>query len=329
MEYDRLNLAKKFIFQLYKKSKELPPSAFKEWAMTGASEIIGFDSGIWVDGIPPYSIVSIYLFNQPPEMLQSYQNLLMSGNRDCLAEAAIASPNEVVIREHEIKKIDYVDGFSEHCELFNIRQSCSMGVLKPEILLFSGLSYYRKDSNHYFSADDIALKLLIDPHMREAFETCLFINLSRRTNRDIDINLYSQALVNENGQITYCNDSFILNWTKIKRDFDKCKLPTELWNELKTEGRASFEDMSFTIHRISESEWSVEIFTEYNLPLSNSEYEVAMKLAMGDSYKKIGLMLGKSPKTVQNQASSIYKKLGISNKSELAITLSQANITII
>lgn len=59
-----------------------------------------------------------------------------------------------------------------------------------------------------------------------------------------------------------------------------------------------------------------------SLDLTTAERVVAELASTGASYKDIANQLGRSPATIRNQLHSIYAKLGVKNKAELAYRLS-------
>jgi DNA-binding NarL/FixJ family response regulator len=55
--------------------------------------------------------------------------------------------------------------------------------------------------------------------------------------------------------------------------------------------------------------------------LSPSEWDVACRLVDGESHKAIAAGRGTSPRTVDNQVASLFGKLGIQSRNELAEAL--------
>lgn len=55
--------------------------------------------------------------------------------------------------------------------------------------------------------------------------------------------------------------------------------------------------------------------------LTRAEREVASATIHGDSTAAIARMRGRSPRTIANQLASIYRKLGVSSRAELAARL--------
>lgn len=58
------------------------------------------------------------------------------------------------------------------------------------------------------------------------------------------------------------------------------------------------------------------------IELSAAELIVAELAITGATYKDIASQLGRSPATIRNQLHSIYTKLGVKNKVELAYRMS-------
>lgn len=55
--------------------------------------------------------------------------------------------------------------------------------------------------------------------------------------------------------------------------------------------------------------------------LTRAELEVANDVLAGDSSAVIARRRGRSPRTIANQLASIYRKLGVSSRAELAVRL--------
>ena len=58
--------------------------------------------------------------------------------------------------------------------------------------------------------------------------------------------------------------------------------------------------------------------------LTSRQREVAQALASGKSAKEVARLLGLAPATVRNQTASIYEKLQVDNRAELASALQAA-----
>lgn len=61
--------------------------------------------------------------------------------------------------------------------------------------------------------------------------------------------------------------------------------------------------------------------------LTAAERVIAERLRTGQTYRAIAEALRKSPRTVAVQASSIFRKLGVSSRSELVAALSIPSLT--
>ena len=319
---NRFDKAEELIFELYQEAKHRPPSEFKQWAMQKSSVLIGFDSGIWGEGGNTLEVFSLFLFNQPQEMLENYGRLLSEGMEDDLTAKIIENLGTAVAQGDFIDDWPSHPWYKAHCHKFGMEQACSMAFYRPNIDLFTCIAYYRNNINRPFSEEEKVLKELIDPHLREAYEISMFLNMASELRTSVALD-EAFALLQTDGTIHYCNDYMILLLRSKVVDISKALFPESLLDKVKSLQSFEYKGIWFAPSELDSGLIFLSARKEgrSDLALTEKEREVALRLASGDSYKKIGLILGKSPKTIQNQAASIYKKLGVSNKAELASVL--------
>ncbi|MFY0677827.1 MAG: hypothetical protein JXR18_11140 [Neptuniibacter sp.] len=318
----RFEQAEELVFELYQEAKLRPPSEYKQWAMQKSADLIGFDSGVWGDGGNTLEVFSLFLFNQSQEMLENYGRLLAEGMEDDLTAKIIENLGSAVAQE------DFIDDwlshpwYQAHCHKFGMEQACSMAFYRPNIDLFTCIAYYRDDINRPFTDEEKALKELIDPHLREAYEISMLLNMASELRASVAED-EAFALVQSDGTVNYCNDYMVLLLRSGVIDLGKAIFPESFMEKVTTLQPFKYKDTFFTPSKLDSGLifLSAHKAGRVDLNLTEKEREVAIQLASGYSYKKIGLILGKSPKTIQNQAASIYKKLGVSNKTELASIL--------
>ncbi|GGK56951.1 helix-turn-helix transcriptional regulator [Amphritea balenae] len=317
------NQIETLIAQLYSQAKLMSPPEFQAWAMTETAELLEFDSGFWTDGIPPLNFVSLYLFNQPYEMIESYTRVLETGAQDILAAKTNENLGQAVILS-EIVYPNLLDpNFKSHCLKYGILQAISLGFERPGTQLFTYITWYRNDLNRPFNHQDKLIKQMLDPHIRESYEICLLLHIQKEVGITSDTSSHAFAICNDTGNIIYCNNRFILDARLENGIINGFQVAPDTWKKLLSNEHATINIDELHLYKIDDDHYLVEIRTEQNplAVLTEREQEIAIKLALGDSYKKIALALARSPSTIQNQATSIYKKMNISGKHELTMLL--------
>ena len=311
------------IYQLYRQAKIMSPLEFQAWAMDETAKLIEFDSGMWIDGIPPLDFVSLYLFNQPYEMIENYSKVLETGVLDILAVKANENLGEPIIRSEVIAADEFDPIYEYHCKKYGILQGITLGFERPGVKLFTYISWYRNDPNKPFNHNDKQIKRLLDPHIRESYEICLLLHVQKELGIIEDIASSAYAICNPAGSIIYCSDRFIVEARLENSIVNGFQLDPDIWQQLLSDKQVAINADEMLLYQIENDQYLVEIQAGQKplASLTERELAVAYKLALGESYKKIALALNRSPSTIQNQATSIYKKLNISGKHELTMLM--------
>lgn len=319
--------AERLIERLYKEAKLISPSHFQQWAMDEAKKIIDFDSGIWGDGVSTGKIYSLFLYNQPQEMVDNYSKLLKSGLTDDLSEHITQNPSKAISQLDFYSDWRNTEWYHRHCKQFGMEHACAISFFKQTSQLFSSIAYYRENPLYPFSPEDKQLKELIDPHLRESYELCLLFNLYKETNGSANKwEKQSIALADNEGYIYYCNDNFISNVEALDITQNAIIHPP-LWEKLKQSRQLTVSHIDISLTAINSNQYLISLKpTDYSRQLTQTELVIARDLANGNSYKEIARKHNKSVSTVKNQAHAIYKKLPITGKEELTLYLEKEKL---
>lgn len=304
------------ILTLYRGCRDIPARDFKEWAMQTAQSTIAFDSGFWATSdVISDEFNSVYLFHQPPEMMENYERTVGIAN-DLLAQAALANPGRATIMSQTIPRDEFLTHpmYLKHCRHYGIEDSlCTIHVL-PVTHIFSGASFFRADPKKPFSESDRKIKELLMPHMIEAMRINLFATLQGEDVRSGE----ALAFCDSRGVLYETTSEFSALLAAVWPDWRGPRLDLPCAT-LDGEGntRWSANGLKFESSPCRDL-FLVRVAREKVLDrLSPRQLTVAELLVRGKSYKDIGRTLGISPSTVTNHVNQINEKLGIGKREDL------------
>ena len=307
-----------FIVELYRASRQVPAGEFKQWAFERLSEVIEFDSGIWVTATKEYGAQfhGIYLYNQSIEMMQNYEKHV---ENDFLAAQLMKYPGISCDPLRLISREEFVELpiYYEHAKKYGLEQTISTGHIEKSTGVWTFVSLYRADPERQFSERDIQLKQFLFPHFIEANTASHFVNLygpdSGAAQRKARC-----AICDSMGVIYQAEAGFTELLTQEWAGWVGPMLPDEVVN-LISDAAQQHKGEQITVKAEPVGElFKLEIRPCNPLDsLTAREREIAEALIAGQSYKQIAVRTGISPSTVTNHANKIYKKLGVSGKGQL------------
>jgi DNA-binding CsgD family transcriptional regulator len=174
------------------------------------------------------------------------------------------------------------------------------------------MSLYREGRSQAFSETEKADFLAILRHLEQALSLSLQHDLSLRVDPH-----HEWALVDHHGELFLCSLGFN---AALATTLTRGQKPTTRLKELVQQQRlTSRSGTVFTRRRYSDELWILSIQPRSPwMVLSLKERQIADMLCSGATARSISERLDVSVNTVRNQTSSIYRKLGIHNKVELA-----------
>ena len=305
------------LLELHRGCRKQAAETFPGWAMALVREVIPNSAWFWGSGceIDGEIIVHSFMFdNIPPESMltwKQYEHL------DIFAARLLAQRNVVHNFTHEMLKNAEIYRLLYHS--IGIEQNMGVYAYKPSCGLYDGISLYRSDPANPFSEEERQALQCLVPHLIETRHINYLKYLSAGTQPRSQ--QQSLAAADGKGIIHVAEEGFVellrLEWPQ----WCGPRLP-----ELLSNGRPAqrYVGRAIAVRFVP----VLDMFLLKARPrtavddLSRRELEIAHHFAQGLTNKEIAQKAGLAPATVRNHLSSIYLKLGIGNKAELATMLS-------
>lgn len=313
-----LNRVGDLLLELHRGCRKQAAEAFPGWAMALVGQVIPNNAWFWGSGCEIDGEIIVHSFmigNIPPESMlvwKQYEHL------DIFAARSLEQRNVVHNFTHEMLKDTEIYRLFYH--VMGIEQSMGIYAYKPFAGLYDGISLYRSDPANLFSEEErLAMQCLV-PHLIETRHINYLEHLSSGAQR---APLQSLAAADGKGVIHVTDDDFIGLMQSEWPHWLGPRLPEPLIkgygaNAQRYVGRA------ITVRFVP----VLDMFLLKVRPrtavddLSRRELEIARHFADGLTNKEIAQTTCLAPATVRNHLSSIYLKLGVDNKAELATMLS-------
>lgn len=318
--FDELN---NVLLELHAGCRRQTADEFKKWALDLASTVVPFEMSNWANAVVTDGMT--HTFNVCSRGLDPGFNHRMSENShlDTRLLEAYTRLGETLLR-------DALDPSDTSPKFHRI-------VLKPSCVRFAAMTMFmdtrtrvvdgivlmRKTAALQFSEKERLLVQALVPHLHQT-------RIANQIERGSDI--LNEGLRASYHTLVCSNDGLVIASeeqasTKLLQQWpgwDGGKLPGDLTNTIKmavseyTAKRLGCTNVVAWVHP-GQNQTLVRLREPNAIDtLGQREFTVAEQFATGSTYKEIAKTIGSSPSTVSNQLSSIYIKLGISNKSELA-----------
>lgn len=315
------------IFDLYGAAHECNASEFDEHALALTRNVLSFESATVVAATFPQDeaikIQSIHINNQPVEKLLDRKYLT---SRDTVLIDAYRNKGKCIIADSSVENKDKPD-LIKYCKKYDVAHTLVLirdGAAKSSVDV---IALWRAQAKKAYSLDDKKLGEVILPHLFQA----------RAINRRIHVHKHGSnpferisLLASLDGCLQFMDDvtvDFLRNeWPY----WEPPVLPGFFLNSLNSVGSCQYVGKTFVATSTVHNKFLFIQLTPkpHSLSLTEAETTVAWLAANGMSYKEIARELGKSPATVRNQLHAAYNKLGVTNKTLLAASLSLLSRTL-
>ncbi|MBV7536589.1 helix-turn-helix transcriptional regulator [Duganella sp. sic0402] len=303
------------ILGLYGAAQECTPTEFSEQALSQLKTALHFDSGVMMNidvvGGDKLTIRSMHLSNQPLEQLLAWDQL---ETPDYVLDAAFRQRGATLTNISRDTFGAHAD-FMDYCHRFEIAHTLiqiSQPLAPNSVDL---MSLWRARPEQRYVERDRKLSDLLLPHVFQASR------VSRRLFDQPDAGppQHVSVLASLHGCLHTAPADAITLLQREWREWSPPLLPPQLMRQL-----ASSQQLLYNgDHIVVKAETlgpalHLQIAQRPATKLTAAEWNVAQLAAQGLSYKDIARQLDNSPATVRNQLHSVYNKLGVENKTQLA-----------
>lgn len=316
------------LLSLYAAGDALSFPDFQREALRLVQAVLPFDSALWTAGAPDARGVpvafSIYLFNQPQEMLVSYEQIK---DRDPVAAMALARvgitinfPLAGIAREAGDEVV------LAHPRRYGMQHTLATVSAGPVTGLMTFICLYRSNPANPFSETERLLKQNLMSHLVGLCNRSRLRHLEEALHPGLERRRRSAALIDRKGVLYNTDPGFVDLVLAEWPDWHGPTLPPALFDTVIT-GAATYALFSKTVaHSTAVNDLLLLHLREITPAdrLSRREWDVAVAFGNGLTHKEIAKQLGIAPGTVRNHLSTVYEKLGVNNKAELVHILRAA-----
>ena len=326
------NHLSEILIALHHGANMVGPDKFREYALNLVESLIPFDVGIWckrnLNGNEPEA-GEIYLHGRHAEKLR-----VLNTDRQLdtwLTSDQFAQPWITVNFDHAQPICGITDEIRKHFDIFGLTHCLCTTGYDPLSQSPHNIILGRIDNDRPYSEDERLLKQFLMPHLEVACDHNFRLLPQTSSGNPIGIERrQSNALTNELGVLFAAEPRFIHLLQMEFHGWDDSRLPEQLIKAFIEENNDRYVGSSIALSACKltanqrSSMWLLWARPKQAIDdFSARTMKLAAYFAEGHNHKEIGQMMNISPATVRNHISIIYRKLQISNKSQLAQLLSK------
>lgn len=312
----RLEQCSDVLLSIYGAATAASPECFQAAALESLREAIGFESAWW--GIMSrtddhgFALQSSLRADLPDAFEEKWRSITRD---DQLAKDATSTPRRTV--RFDTRDLRATRGLFELNSEHDIKHAlCTSLRLEEEADAFLFVSLFRRGKSRRFEEDDARVKQFLMPHLHAGWRMNLANNLKREAAgwpvlAFIDLR---HRVIEAGAQF---GDALRCEWPHWSGPY----LPAELVDAL-SRGPARRPRVVGGLSASIEPAGSLRLLVLDRMSvlerLTPREAEVAAQFAAGRSYKEIAKACALAPATVRHHLRWVYKKLGVSDKAQLA-----------
>lgn len=308
-----------FVSELNARARHHDAQDLADWGINHLAETIGFDCAWygWAQLMPDdVQIHAQCSLNLPVNFYQSWsamaeQDLLAAAVRENPAQTAVYDRNGEVQTDGMISLADQY-GLNKLATAMHLRSDRNTSFYVSSYRGGHHARVWREDELDYLQC---GVNQLSEAMKLSAAE--MQTPMSRRGH---------SMIVNNDGIIIFGLAKAFEKWGALWPEWRDDRLPEHLRNLINIPGEHVLVDRQLVVNcepalgvnSMDLSNLTLRSLTKFDL-LTRREQQVAELLADGSSHKQAARQLGVAPATVRNQTRSIYSKMGVNGRAELAL----------
>lgn len=310
------------IVELYQGVRGVAVTDFKKWALEKIRRVVPFDSGLWGSGTDvPRQMHDVFLLNHSHDLIADY-----------LAHARAHDFVWPHMRRHPGVTINSADLTSrhafEHSEIYRVFArrygiECVLGttLLDAGSSVRSIVVFWRSDASQAFTERERQVTEIITRHLLEAdkMNRLFHIEMPRQPGMRAT---WATAVCEPSGMLCLTDSHFKAVLRSEWLDWNNACVPRKLALHVQQHG-GPFVGRRIIVH--AHAVGGLILLKARRKAavdrLGKKEHQTALFLAAGHSYQEVARLRKASLATIRNQAHSIYQKLSVLNKAQLAHAL--------
>lgn len=311
-----------FVSELNENAQHTDAHGLAGWVVDRLSKTVGFDCAWygWADVKPEG--VQIHAQSSYNLADSFYESWCEMSEQDLLAAAIIDNPAQTAVYDRLGKK--QTDGMISLADNYGLKKMATSMKLRPCRTASFYLSSYRagRHSRAWSSEELDYLQCAV-----EQLSSAMKSSTVEPRAHDCEHSMF----VNQDGIVILGLHNAHKQWSTLWPDWSDDQLPEHLFNLIHVAGEHVLVDRQLIvkcepasgINNMGLRKLTLRNLTKLDL-LTRRERQVALLLTDGNSHKEVARMLGVAPATVRNQTQSIYLKLGVNNRAEMALEVNSS-----
>ncbi len=308
-----------FVGDMHEVARHSDAQGLASWAVGRLSDTVGFDCA-WY-GWAQLRDEDVQIHAQCSHNLTEayYDSWCEIAEEDLLAAAVRENPMQTAVYDRRGKV--QTDGMISLADSYGInKMATAMHARQGRTASFYLSSYRAGPRSRSWSAEELDyLKCAVD-QLSSAMKVASAEPVHQNDNHARSI------LVSEEGIVILGLQSLLARFGFLWPEWQSDRLPEHLGNLIHIPGEHVLVDRQLIVHcspvgglnNMGLLQLTVRRLTKFDL-LTQREREVAGLLAKGSSHKEAARILGVAPATIRNQTQSIYSKMGVTSRVELAL----------
>lgn len=318
---DTMKQLSTLLLEIYRRCRTVESNEYQESVLLLGKSAISFDAALWASGVMTEqgpAIHALHLHQRPREMIDDYMKIWKD---DIILPKLLGS----VGTTFSASTADYQSAAAmEYLNSWDLGSVLSTIAVDPLTQLLTVVSFYRSQANAPFNEDERQLKEFLMPHLVETWSNNRLTHMLSLSETGQRVS-YSSAAVDLHGILHVSDDRFAKILREEWSDWRGPKVPERLASHLATNQGRAFVGGAIVVRANPFKDLialRVRPKATYD-KLSVREQQISQLFTSGQSQKEIARLLSISPATVNNHITSVYAKLGINDKAQLAYQVAQ------
>ena len=301
------------IARLYRNALAIPPERFRAWALEQVAQLIPCDGALWGSGAAAQMrFHTVTVSGLPAEFPQRLQATVPINPLPARILSQLGQPVDMedVLSDKDFHASEiYRRAFAP----YGIERILATGHRDERSGLYSLVTLYRRDAKARFTEQEKARQQHITFHLFNAASHSFFLHLLRHTDRVVG---RGAAVIDAHGLFYEAQPRF---FDLLEDHFPDHARAAALPFPMPAAGETVTRGKLVVRCEALGDLFMLQIWKAGPLDrLTAREREIVMAVSQGLSFKQAARKIGVAPSTVANHLYRVYRKLGVSSRTELA-----------
>jgi DNA-binding CsgD family transcriptional regulator len=311
---ERVDAVDRYIARLYRSVLAVSPSEYRSWALTRLAQVVPHDAAIWASGsIESFRFHTVTMVGPLPKDFPSRLEATHHINplfQRIIADLDQPTDMESVLDDEAFHRSEL---YRQAFKPVGIERILSTAHMDERSGLYSLVTLYRKNPQARFSTTEKDAQRRINFHLFNAHSHAFFVNQLQGSDRPPGS---GAAVVDATGVFHEAQPRLL---DALDKHFPRRAKPQQLPFALPKAGTTVMVDGLAVKCQPLGDLFLLHIWEAGPLDrLTAREREIVHAVAQGLSFKQAARKIGVAPSTVANHLYRVYRKLGVSSRTELA-----------